>query len=93
MNKVIQASFLALVLISLALSGCSRSRGDDSLLQPVLSFQEPIVVGNSEDNPVGPYLLTSKSNQVFVSWAEENPDGVGGNVFLAHVTHDGQPID
>jgi len=92
MNKVIQASFLALVFISLALSGCSRSRGDDSSLQPVLSFQEPIMVGNPEDHPVGPYLLTSKSNKVFVSWAEEDPDGVGGNVFLAHVTHDGQRL-
>ena len=92
MNKITQTSFLALVLISLVLSGCSRSRGDDSSLQPVLSFQEPIVVGNPEDHPVGPYLLTSKSNKVFVSWAEVNPDGVGGNVFLAHVTHDGQRL-
>jgi len=50
------------------------------------------MVGNPEDHPVGPYLLTSKSNKVFVSWAEENPDGVGGNVFLAHVTHDGQQL-
>ncbi len=50
------------------------------------------MVGNPEDHPVGPYLLTSKSNKVFVSWAEENPDGVGGNVFLAHVTHDGQRL-
>jgi len=92
MNKVIQASILALVFISLSLSGCSRSRGDDSSLQPVLSFQEPIVVGNPEHNPAGPYLLTSKSNKVFVSWVEENPDGIGGSVFLAHVTHDGQRV-
>ncbi len=92
MNKVIQASFLALVLISISLSGCSRSRGDDSSLQPVLSFQEPIMVGNPEDHPAGPYLLTSKSNKVLVSWVEENPDGVGGSVFLAHVTHDGQQL-
>ena len=50
------------------------------------------MVGNPEGHPVGPYLLTSKSNKVFVSWAEVNPDGVGGNVFLAHVTHDGQQL-
>ncbi len=92
MNRVIQASFLAVVFISLALSGCSRSRGDDSSLQPVLSFQEPIVVGNPEHNPAGPYLLTSKSNKVLVSWVEVNPDGVGGSVFLAQVTHDGQQL-
>ncbi len=93
MNKVIQGTVLALVLIPLALSGCSRSRGDDSSLQPALSFQESILVGNSEDNPVGPYLLTSKTNKVFVSWVEEHRDGVGSNVFLAHVTHDGQQLN
>ena len=93
MNKVIQGSFLALVLISLALSGCSGSRGDDSSLQPVLSFSESIMVGNPEDNPTGPYLLTSKTNKVLVSWTEENRDGDGRHVFLASVTNDGQQLD
>ena len=93
MNKVIQGSFLALVLISLALSGCSGSRGDDSSLQPVLSFSESIMVGNPEDNPTGPYLLTSKTNKVLVSWTEENRDGDGRHVFLASVTNDGQQLN
>ncbi len=91
-NPVIQRSLLALVLIPFTLSGCSRSRGDDSSLPTTLSFQESILVGNPEANPAGPYLLTSKSNKVFVSWVEEKLDGDGGNVFLAHVTQEGQQL-
>ena len=93
MSKVLQGSIFALVLISIVLSGCSRSRGDDSSHQPGLSFQEAILVGNPEANSTGPYLLTSNSNKVFVSWAEENPDGEGGRVFLAQVTSDGQRLN
>jgi len=92
MKKATQGSFLAWLLISLVLSGCGSSQGDDSSFEPGLSFRESVTVGNPESNPVGPYLVTSKTNKVFVSWVEEDRDGVGGNVFLAQVTDDGQRL-
>jgi len=55
--KKIQGYLFAVVCISLALSGCSGTRGDDSSLsddlslQPVFPFDEPIVVGEPETNP------------------------------------------
>lgn len=92
MKKAGQGLFLVGMLVSLVLSGCGTSQGDDSPLEPGLALQEPITVGNPEANPSGPYLGTSGTNQVFVSWTEENLDGEGRNVFIAPVADDGQRL-
>ena len=93
MKKVTQGSFLAGLFLSLVLSGCGSSQGVDSSLEPGLSFREPMTVGNPEGNPSGPYLVTSKTNKVLMSWTEENRDGEGRNVLIATVTSDGRLLD
>ena len=92
MKKAGQGLFLVWMLGSLVLSGCGTSQGDDSSLEPGLSLPESITVGNPEANPSGPYLGTSTTNQVFVSWTEENLDGEGRNVLIAPVADDGQRL-
>ena len=84
---------LTILLISLVLSGCGSSQGDDSSFEADLSFHESITVGNPESNPSGPYLVTSETNEVLVSWTEENRDGEGRNVLIATVTSDGRQLD
>ena len=91
MKKASQGVLLAGMLM-LILSGCGSSQADDSSLEPDLSSQEPITVGNPEGNPSGPYLVTSKTHEVFMSWTEENRDGEGRHVFMAPVTNDGQQL-
>ena len=86
MSKTIQTLFLALVFISLALSGCGRTQGDDSSLEPVFPFQASITVGNSQSHPADPYLVTSESGKVFMSWTEANMDGRNRDAFVATVT-------
>ncbi len=60
--KKIQGCLFAVACVSLALSGCSGTRGDDSSLpddlspQAVFPFDEPIVVGDPETNPADAYL-------------------------------------
>ena len=93
MKKTTHGSFLAWLLISLVLSGCGSSQGDDSSFEPGLSFREPMTVGNPEGNPSGPYLVTSKTNKVLMSWTEENRDGEGRNILIATVTRDGRLLD
>ena len=88
MKKSSQGVLLAGMLM-LILSGCGSCQADDSSLEPDLSSQEPITVGNPEGNPSGPYLVTSKTHEVFMSWTEENRDGEGRHVFMAPVTNDG----
>ena len=92
MSKTIQTLFLALVFISLALSGCGRTQGDDTSIEPVFPFQASITVGNSQNHPADPYLVTSETGQVFMSWTETNGDGRNRDVFVATVTSDGQQI-
>ena len=96
--KAIQECLFAIVCLSLALSGCSGTRGDDSSLsddlslQPVFPFDEPIVVGEPETNPADAYLVTSDEGTVFLSWTAERSDGQGRNLFIAKVTRDGQQL-
>ena len=96
--KTIQGLLVVWVGISLALSGCSRTRGDDSSLsddsplQPVFPFNEPIVVGDPEANPADAYLVTSDEGKVFLSWTAERSDGKGRNVLIASVTSNGQQL-
>ena len=96
--KAIQECLFAVVCLSLALSVCSGTRGDDSSLsddlslQPVFPFDEPIVVGEPETNPADAYLVTSDEGTVFLSWTAERSDGQGRNLFIAKVTRDGQQL-
>ena len=73
--KKIEGLFLVLMVISLVLSGCNRTRGDDSsgssLLQTI-AFNEAILVGNPQGHPADPFLATSGAGEVFVSWTEES---------------------
>ncbi len=98
MNKAIPGWIFVLVCISLALSGCSRTIGDDSSLsddlspQAVFPFDEPIVVGDPEANPADAYLVTSDEGKVFLSWTAERSDGKGRNVIIATVASDGQQL-
>ncbi|MEE2822373.1 MAG: sialidase family protein [Acidobacteriota bacterium] len=93
MEKTTRGLFLAWMLISLVLLGCGSSQVDDSSFEADLSFRESITVGDPESNPSGPYLVTSKNNEVLVSWTEENIDGEGRNVLIATVTSDGRQLD
>ena len=68
MNKATQGCCLVLVCITVTLSGCSRTQGDDSSPQAVFPFDESITVGDPQGNPADPYLATSDEGQVFVSW-------------------------
>ena len=86
-------SFLAGLFISLVLSGCGSSQGVDSSVEPGLSFRESITVGNPAGNPSGPYLVTSETNEVLMSWTEENRDGEGRNVLIARLSSDGRLLD
>ena len=94
--KTNQGLLVILVGITLALSGCSSTKGDDSSLtadlslQPVFPFSEPIVVGDPETNPADAYLVTSDTGKVFVSWTAERSDGQGRNVLIASVSRDEQ---
>ena len=96
--KKIQGCLFAVVCVSLALSGCSGTRGDDSSLpddlspQAVFPFEEPILVGDPEANPADAYLVTSDEGKVFLSWTAERSDGQGRNLFIAKVTRDGQQL-
>ncbi len=90
MRKATQMSFLAGLFLSLVVSGCGSSQGVDSPVEPGLAFREAIMVGNPEGNPSGPYLVTSETNQVLMSWTEENRDGEGRNVLIATVSSDGR---
>ena len=96
--KTTQGCLVVLVGISLALSGCSPTQGDDSPLaaelspQAVFPFNEAITVGDPQKSPADAYLATSDTGKVFVSWTEEVPDGQGRNVFIATVTSNGQQL-
>ncbi len=92
MKKLRQGSLLAWMFVLLLLAGCGTSQGDDSPLEPGLSLPEFVTVGNPEANPSGPYLVTSGTNEVFVSWTEENLDGDGRNVVMAPVIDGGQRL-
>ena len=96
--KTIQGLFVVSVGISLALSGCSSTIGDDSSLSPDLSprsalpFSEPLAVGDPQNNPADAYLVTSDTGRIFVSWTEQVPDGQGRNVFIGTVASEGQQL-
>jgi len=90
MRKATQTSFLAGLFLALVVSGCGSSQGVDSPVEPGLAFREAIMVGNPEGNPSGPYLVTSETNQVLMSWTEENRDGEGRNVLIATESSDGR---
>ncbi|MEE8349153.1 MAG: sialidase family protein [Acidobacteriota bacterium] len=80
---------------SLLLSGCSQTQGTDSaskdlIVGQVLSFTEPVAVGNPEDNPSDPYIRTGPNGKVYLSWTEEAEGEEGRNVFLATLASDGK---
>jgi hypothetical protein len=97
MKKAIQGCFLVLVCISLGLSGCSGTRGDDSSVsedvsvQPIFPFSESIIVSDPEGRGADSYLTTSDSGKVFMSWTEDNPVE-GRNLFIATVASGGQQV-
>ena len=73
------ASFLLLIW------GCAQTEGTDStspdLMSPgVLSFAEPVVIGNPANNPSDPYMRTGPNGKVFLSWTEEAESAEGRNV-------------
>ncbi len=94
--KTIQGLLVVWVGITLALSGCSSTKGDDSSLtadlspEAVFPFNQPVVVGDPETNPADAYLVTSDTGKVFVSWTAERSDGQGRNVLIASVSRDEQ---
>jgi hypothetical protein len=86
--------------ISLLVSGCGQTSGDDTgedtPLFMALSFNEPILVGDLEDNAADAYLQTSPEGEVFLSWTDRDPEAEGhnnGNAFVARVNPDGQQLD
>jgi hypothetical protein len=60
-------------------------------VQPIFPFNQSIIVGDPEGRPADPYLTTSGSGKVFVSWTEDNPVD-GRNLFIATVASDGQQV-
>ncbi len=91
MKKPFQGSFLLWVFV-LVLSGCGSSQVGDSSQDKNLSSPSIISVGNPEGNPSGPYLVTSRAHEVFMSWTEEDRDGEGRNVLMAPVVNEGQQL-
>ena len=85
--------------LSLLVSGCGQTSGDDTAedtpLSMALSFNEPILVGDLEDNASDAYLQTSPEGEVFLSWTEIDPEAEGhnnGNAFIARVSLDTQQL-
>ena len=64
--------------ISLLVSGCGQTSGDDTgedtPLSMALSFDEPILVGDFEDSAGDAYLQTSPEGEVFLSWTDRDPE-------------------
>jgi len=59
--KKIEGLFLVLMVISLVVAGCNRTRGVDSSgspLLPTIAFNEAILVGNPQGHPADPFLAT-----------------------------------
>ena len=63
----------AFVAVSLVLSGCGRTRGDDTVSEPVLVFNELVTVGDLERNPSDPFLQTAPDGDIVMSWTEQEP--------------------
>ena len=85
--------------ISLLVSGCGQTSGDDTAedtpLSLALSFNEPILVGDLEDNAADAFLQTSPEGEVLLSWTETDPGEESHNnrnAFVARVTRDGQQL-
>lgn len=67
---------VAFAAISLVLSGCGRTRGDDTTtttIEPVLVFNEPVTVGDLERNPSDPFLQMAPDGEFVMSWTEQEP--------------------
>jgi hypothetical protein len=86
---------VAVASFSLLLSGCAQTEGTDSASKDliggqVLSFTEPVTIGNPEDNPSDPYMRTGPNGKVFLSWSEEAENEEGRNVFVATLSGEGR---
>lgn len=83
---------------SLLLSGCAQTEGTDSTSRESislegLSFTEPVTIGDPEKNPSDPYMRTSPSGKVFLSWTEEVENEEGRNVLVAALAGTGRVLD
>ena len=63
----------AFVAVSLVLSGCGRTRGDDTVIEPVLVLNELVTVGDLERNPSDPFLQMAPDGDIVMSWTEQEP--------------------
>ncbi len=86
--------------LSLLVSGCGQTSGDDTgedtpFSMSLLTFNEPVIVGDLEDNASDAYLQTSPEGEVFLSWTEIDPEAEGhnnGNAFVARVNPGDQQL-
>ncbi len=83
--------------IAFLVSGCGQTSGDDSgedrPFPLALSFNEPVLVGDLEDNAADAYFQTSPAGEVLMSWTETDPGAEGHNnrnVFVDRVTRAGR---
>jgi hypothetical protein len=88
-------SRFSLTLVALAsglliLSGCSGTRGDDTV-STVVTFNEPVKVGDLERNPSDPFLQVAPSGDVLLSWTEQEPEAKddGRNFLIATIDSKG----
>jgi hypothetical protein len=67
-------SFTLVALASglLILSGCSGTRGDDTVATTI-TFNEPVTVGDLERNPADSFLRVAPNGDVLLSWTEQEP--------------------
>ncbi len=83
----------AMVAVSLVLSGCGRTRGDDTVIEPVLVFNELVTVGDLERNPSDPFLETAPDGDIVMSWTEQEPGAKddGRNLLVSTFDSQGRP--
>ncbi len=85
--------------LSLLVSGCGQTSGDDTgedtPFSMALSLNEPIQVGDFEDSAADAYLQTSSEGEVFLSWTDRDPESEShnnGNAFVARVNPGDQQL-
>ncbi|MFB3141492.1 MAG: sialidase family protein [Acidobacteriota bacterium] len=88
-------SRFSLTLVALAsglviLSGCSGTRGDDTVATTI-TFNEPVTVGDLERNPADSFLRVAPNGDVLLSWTEQEPGAKadGRNFLIATVDSEG----